>query len=293
MAIAPGKPELPILFVESDLHGQIRMSLPQTFSIGRAISSDLVLADPSMAERHVILSKEDVAVRVEAVDGSVTFADGHSLNPGEAHQITETTCFWAGALEMRIELPGLVLPSKPKTSVSRRLVSRLIASVVLVGAIFGTAAFAVASRPALVTLAPLIAAPAPSEVDAGRVRQSILSELVRRGLGSIEIETLAEGSNRATGSISSRDAPKWHAAKLWADGEFGASVMLIDQVSVSVKAPVLAVQSAWLGDMPHIIEGSGEKLFVGAVLSDGWVIEGIEPGRVLVRRQSQHLAVRF
>lgn len=113
------------------------------------------------------------------------------------------------------------------------------------------------------------------------------------GLGGIALVALANGSVEARGEIMSQQADTWHSVQRWFDADFGSRVMLIDQVSVAAAVPPLAIQAVWPGAHSYVIDGSGQKLFVGAALHDGWTIESIDAVRVLLRRGQQMLAIGF
>ncbi len=87
--------------------------------------------------------------------------------------------------------------------------------------------------------------------------------------------------------------PAWREAQRWFDARFGGSAVLVDLVAASAAAPPLAIQAVWSGPDPYIIDGAGQKLFPGALLRTGWTLDRVEPDRVIIRRGSQTLAVRF
>lgn len=288
--VASTDANVPTLIVASAVHGAIRMALPPQMSIGRAVSSDLVLADPSIAATHMRFVT-GTTVDIEAVESPILFDDGQSLAPGQVRTVDLSCSFQAGTVAMSLEMPRLILVAGPTPS---RNAKGWIVLAVLAVVSAGSAAYAMTNH-----AAPALPAVVASDTlhkagrDTAEVRRAILGGLESRHLPTISLEALADGSHRASGTIAPHEAVAWHDAKLWVDATFGGSVVLIDTVAIAAKAPPLSIQSAWLGDVPYVIEGSGEKLFTGAMLADGWVIDGIEAGRVLLKRQNQRIVVRF
>ena len=188
---------------------------------------------------------------------------------------------------MRLDLVCLPV-SKPRLAWQR-----IAASAVLL-AFAGSAAYAFAGRAPLPGAAVAPIAEVPREAAASLPDLAALqARLDQQHLGSVAVETLPDGSYRAIGKLAPQEAPAWHDTTRWFDEGSAGRVVLIDRVTVAAAVPPLAIQSAWVGAQPYVIDGAGQKLFVGAVVADGWTIEGIEAGRVTVKRQGQRLAVTF
>ena len=77
------------------------------------------------------------------------------------------------------------------------------------------------------------------------------------------------------------------------ENESDLYALLVDQVRVAAEKPPLAVRAAWTGAEPYVIDGAGQKLFLGARLPDGWTVSAITSDAVLLRRGSRLLAVHF
>jgi type III secretion protein D len=59
------------------------------------------------------------------------------------------------------------------------------------------------------------------------------------------------------------------------------------------KAPSsIAVEAVWRGSLPYLLI-SGQKYFVGALLDDGWTVDRIEEGRVLLSRNGRLAALPY
>lgn len=136
----------------------------------------------------------------------------------------------------------------------------------------------------------LVSLPVAVPAAADALRQQLLTA----GLMAIEITTDAT-SITAKGTIDPSALAAWRDIEQWFDRTFGISVVLTSQVeakSVRPSAP-LTLQAIWAGAGSYVIDGHGQKLFEGALASDGWVIERIERSRVVLRRGADTLAVRL
>lgn len=279
------------LVVESPIHGTIFLPLRAgCTSIGSALSADLVLGDPTIAGVHFRLHAGRV-LTLEAVDAPVAFGDTDAQTPGGARALLCTTEFRAGGVLMRVEVTPRTVPAPNPAS---NPVWHRSAVALAVLTIAGSAAFAFAGRAPSPAGAAASAIPAPGlELSAPPTLAALQAKLEERGLGLVRVEVLQDGSYRAIGTVSPGEGPAWRDVTRWFDEAAGGRTVLVDQVAAVSVAPPLAIQSAWVGTRPYVIDGAGQKLFVGAVLANGWTIEGIEAGRVTVRRQAQRLAVRF
>lgn len=54
----------------------------------------------------------------------------------------------------------------------------------------------------------------------------------------------------------------------------------------------IAVEAVWHGTEPYLLIG-GQKYFVGALLADGWAVNRIEEGRVLLSRNGRFAAIPY
>lgn len=277
------------LVVESAVHGRIRIPLaPGTISIGRAISSDLVLGDPSVGGTHLRLHVGST-LSLEAVDQPLILTGTEVIVPGQTSVVAQAIEFRVGEVSMRLDAV-FPLVRKPHLHPAWQ---RIAASAVLL-AFAGSAAYAFAGRAPLPGTAAAPIAEVPREEAASPPDLAALqARLDQQHLGSIAIAALPDGSYRATGRVAPQEVAAWHDTTRWFDEGSAGHAVLIDKVTVAAAVPPLAIQSAWVGAQPYVIDGAGQKLFVGAVVADGWAIEGIEAGRVTVKRQGQHLAVTF
>jgi hypothetical protein len=250
------------------------------------------LADPSIADIHFAVTVKSGAATFEPVGASIRFGDGLILVPGEKRTVRVSSDLEAGDVPLRVEMAERVLPVVTAGASPNRSKRWAVAAMVAI-TVAGSAALAAVGRGEPSTPRLAVTAVRRAEADPATGREGVAAQLVERALVTIRVETTPEGSIRASGTITPADVSKWQGLKRWADSTYGGSMLLVDEVVVAAKPVSLAIQSAWLGNTPYVIDGSGEKLFVGAAVADGWMIEGIESGTVRLKRQSQRVSVKF
>ncbi|WP_316200465.1 MULTISPECIES: FHA domain-containing protein [unclassified Bradyrhizobium] len=136
------------------------------------------------------------------------------------------------------------------------------------------------------------AEPGAPVADLNSAADALRQRLLTAGLTTVEI---VSDSNAITarGNIEPAALGRWRDIERWFDGTFGIAIVLTSQVeakSVKRSAP-LTVQAIWAGNGPYVIDGRGQKLFAGAVISEGWIVDRIEQDRVVLRRGADLLAV--
>ena len=297
----------PILTIESGAQSGARTTIsPGLHSVGADLGSDVVLFDPVLAGTHLTLEREagerePGGIRLRALGGPVSLADGTELAPGEATLCRGSTRFRAGGTSFRLDNPRTAQPRPARRLPARRLTGR----AALVGLGLGAActlAAAVGITLAAAPTAEAVLPPARAEAKAAPVRpaspvagvlEAVRARLASAGFETVSLAALPDGSVAARGQIAPPQEAAWRDVERWFDGAYGGRAVLVDQVRVAAEAPPLAVQAVWPGRNPYVVDGSGEKLFVGAPLPGGWTIEGISAERILLRRGGQTLAVRF
>ena len=131
------------------------------------------------------------------------------------------------------------------------------------------------------------AAPAPDLLGALKAR------LADAGLDAVTAAQGSDGTLMLAGVIPPAREPALRDVQRWFDGASGARTVLVSTVRVAAEKPPLAIQAAWTGADPYVIDGAGQKLFVGAGLPEGWSVLSIASGTVLLERGARRLAVHF
>ena len=289
----------PALVIEDGAQSGARTSIgPGLHSIGSDLSSDVVLFDPAMAGAHFTLEPEPDGVRLRALGGAVSLADGTELAPGETTLCGQGARFRAGATRFCIHDPRA---SPPRRSTSRVALASLgVSAACVLLAVVGIGLAATPAADAILapgqagsSRAEASAAPARSAPAAASVLEAVRARLASAGLETISLAALPDGSVAARGQIAPPQEASWRDAQRWFDGLYGGRAVLVDQVRIAAEAPPLSIQAVWPGPTPYVIDGDGEKLLVGAAVPGGWAIASISAQRVLLRRGAQTLGIRF
>jgi type III secretion protein D len=276
--------------------GAVRSANGQPQIIGSSLDADFVLTDAGVSARHARIGSSRQEFELEAMEGAV-LVNGISLQPGQKIKAQYPSTMEVG--EAKIEIV------RDEASERKAAASLLSAGAAMLIALFALADWYRGARDrgmapaagfdAASTAAPFqrAALPGPEAADAAAValRQHLLSD----GITTISVKPDA-GAVIAAGSITPERQAEWQSAEIWFDERFGQQIMLKSDVAVSpakpVKAPI-TIQSVWLGETPYLIDGEGRKYFVGSTLKDGWVLEKVEEGKVLISKDRQPLVLRY
>ena len=267
-------------------------------TVGGDVGDDIVLFDPALSRAHFSLARELRGVRLRALSGPICLQNGLELFPGDATLCFSTTWFRAGNSCFRLDVPDTPSASPPRPGrAPPRAALTGVASLVLCAALIGAAALLGATPVAEAGRAPAgtatTASPSHPAFSTEHALAAMRMRLAATGIEAVQLTAGLDGSIEARGQLSASQRPMWQDVGRWFDAAYGGLTVLVDQVHVASETPPLAVRAVWPGPSPYVVDGSGEKLFVGAALSGGWVIESITADRVLVRRGAQAYAVRF
>ena len=129
--------------------------------------------------------------------------------------------------------------------------------------------------------------------DSAALLKDLRQQLASAGLDGVSLDIQSDGAVRAVGRIVPTKEEAWRAAVRWFDTAAAGRAVLVDRVDVAAAAASLQVQAVYTGLPSYIIDGEGQKLFVGAHLPDGSVIQKIENQSVVIKHGDQLVAVRF
>ncbi len=290
----------PELMVEQGPHQGARIALPAgCYSVGSALSNDVVLLDPRLASHHFTVDVGPDSVFLTANSGPIHVRGRRrALRPGAAAtRCTRTIHFKAGDTSFLLSLPTLPLscsPGRRRVTLSATGAAAFAAFVLLFT--FASATDGAVVQPFLsksVVAEAMLAVPAQPLPTARDVVAETQAHLKMAQLDTVTMTKGPDGALILSGTISPAQEATLRNMQHWFDGAFGARMLLLDQVRVAAEKPPLAVQAAWTGTEPYIIDGSGQKLFLGARLADGWTVLAITPDTVLLQRGARSLAVHF
>ncbi|XIA67438.1 hypothetical protein ACFIOY_18365 [Bradyrhizobium sp. TZ2] len=134
---------------------------------------------------------------------------------------------------------------------------------------------------------------APDALTTEAAAERLQEEVDRAGLLNIKVGSGA-GVVTVDGTITPASLAKWKEVQQRFDHHSKGVYALVNAVAVKEeKTPSsIAVQAVWRGSDPHLVI-AGEKYFLGALLNNGWLIDRIEEGRVLLSRNGRLAALPY
>ena len=295
------------LVVEEGAHRAARVSLePGRVQVGPGAECDIIITDMEPAGSFV-LEVSDNTIKIGSCKQALSVEKAGDLRPGQSLLCGNGTRFSSGGISFRVEAP------EAKRAFARIGSVRLVSAVVGAAAcIVGTAALVAHMGPRSGPRSPMAAVvrsptadlqstgsvgARPSSISlsdrSARLLQEFRKHLVSKGLDSVVLKANPEGAIEASGQIPVQQGDIWREASRRFDALDGGPLVLVDRVTLVTEAAPLTVRAVWPGELAYVVDGSGEKLFVGSVLPTGWTISGIDAKRVQMRRGDQVLAVRF
>lgn len=264
---------------------------PGVHRVGGDLTNDVVVIDPELTDSPFSV-EHGKATRLHATSTDLRLQNGSVLRAGRSITVRSPLNFSAGSTRFHLD---------PNKGEARRTFSRgSQVTTFVAAALLGAALLVITASPAetspssVATIASdRVVAKAP-EFSVAEVAKSLSSRLHVSGLAGLRSELDTDGTVTVAGSLLPGQQPAWSSVKQWFDSTYGMKIALIDRVSLNkVAAPlsVAAVRSD--GASPFVIDQSGQKLFVGSSLPGGWTVDAIEQTRVLVKRNSEMLAVSF
>ena len=301
---------LPSLIVEGGVHRFADALLPfGEISVGSDEANTLVVSDLSMTTAFRLRwDGHSVIFTTVGADASV---NGRSLRRGGRRRFNRSSSFTSGGIAFRVEWPAVPPTSAPaRGGAQRGLAAGVICAVALATAVTllparssplpthfvdlsrdGTEPVSSDTRPNTVkSVLPPLAKPT---FDRRSLLGDMRQQLTSAGLDGISVDLQPDGGIAASGRIVPARREAWRSAARWFDTVAKGRAVLIDRVEVSAASASFQIQAVYTGQTSYVIDGDGQKLFVGTSLPDGAVIQKIESQRVLVKRGGQIVAVHF
>ena len=281
-----------MLTVLTGLNSGARVKLPSgRVSIGGADSDDILLDGFSGTALDVTLGKD--AVRI------ASHLDGVSIENGPIHAAGESARAALPCVVQLDDATSLHICRLAETPKRRSLATALLFFLCLVGALviagaqieFRTPVPANArtqapESPAAPALPPVQKAEvrAPACTDCQSEAAAYLeAELASAGLYGLSVEH-ADGALRLTGSHAPAEARLWRDIRRSYDRTWSRRVPLIPAITETISDPPIHIASVWLAEPREIVADDGLSYRIGETVTDGWVVEAIEPGHVLLAR---------
>ena len=266
---------------------------------GQDPEADIVLTDPSIAARQFMLDLRAEGAILEVLSGMVSVGD-IPVGPDDPVVLPLPADLAVGAVRLRVEAPSPLAEaaSAPVTAGARPARSpavALAAGLFLVGLSlsvyaltggFGTAAGAAGLDPAR----------AGGARPGGTVEAAhfVTDRLSAAGLDAALVVHAEAGAVGVAGVVPPDKQAAWDAIQRDFDQNYGGRILLHANLTAAASArPALVPQAVWTGDNPYVVTATGERATEGTVFQDGWTLDRITPGRLILHRAGQAVALTF
>ncbi|MFB4392319.1 MULTISPECIES: FHA domain-containing protein [unclassified Pseudomonas] len=285
----------PVLSITQGLHQGGRIVLEGTrHTLGSSADDDFILTDPGIAPGHLALCLDDDKVAVEALAGEVEVED----RLGRSTRVPLGSGY-RGRLPLRIRLGEARLcldpPAPRRTASSQRPAGFARPNLLLALGLMFICAFAFAFRgeseiSQVNSVSPVPRA--PQQATLSDARSWFEQQLRVNGFNGVNVSE-AGGQLVASGRHEAAQKSRWVELRQAFDQRFGQQVMLHSQVSVhaDVAKPRVYFQAVWFGEHPYVVGDGGKRLYPGAELSDGWLLERIDSDQVVLARGEERFTL--
>ncbi|MGV7213421.1 SctD/MshK family protein [Bradyrhizobium sp. UFLA05-112] len=267
--------------------------------IGSGLDADLVFIEQGLEPHHVRVTPHRNSIEIEAFATEVGIEGRETISPNERVLVPLPTVMHLGEMSIRWSIEG----TKQTASTGRWLATIALASVLISSVAVGAVSTSFSQSDEVVGLSadvgrgnevatkPTPKAPYALMTDAAA--EELQQEVERAGLFDIKVGSGA-GVVTADGTVTPASLPKWQELQQRFDDHGNGAYVLINTVAVKQeKAPSsIAVEAVWRGSDPYLVI-AGQKYFVGALLNNGWTVNGIEEGRVLLSRNGRLVALPY
>jgi len=261
--------------------------------IGSSLDADLIFVEQGLEPHHLRVTPHSNSIEIEALASDVRVEGHETILPNEPIAVPLPAVLHAGAMSIRWSVEG----QQNSGSINRWRVSLAGFALVLISfAAVGTVSIgfvqtdtAVVPNPSApaTDVAPKLALSAPDALATDAAAERLQVEVDRAGLLGIKVGSGA-GVVMADGTVTPASLATWQEVQQRFDHNSNGAYTLVNAVTTKDEKtpPAIGVQAVWRGSDPYIVI-AGQKYFVGALLSNGWTVNGIEDGRVLLSRNGR------
>ncbi|GGI27778.1 MULTISPECIES: SctD/MshK family protein [Bradyrhizobium] len=268
--------------------------------IGSDLDADLVFIEQGLERHHFRITPHHNSIEIEPLAPQVRIEGQRALLPNERVAVSLPAVIHAGEMSIRCSIED----SKQAGSISRWLGSTAVLASVLISSVavgavstsFVETDSAVDVNADLhrnVDVAPKLAPNAPDAPTAEAAATRLQEEVDRAGLFDIKVRS-EPGVVAADGTVTRASLPKWREVQEWFDRDRKDAYVLVNAVAIrEEKTPSsISVEAVWRGSEPYLVI-AGQKYFVGALLNNGWTVNGIEERRLLLSRNGRLVALPY
>ncbi|WP_407175525.1 hypothetical protein [Bradyrhizobium sp. STM 3562] len=293
------EPNCPHFEVLSGCYAGLRSKVAVGSSlIGSSLDADLIFVEQGLEPHHLRVTPHSNSIEIEALAGDVRVEGHETILPNEPIVVPLPAVLHAGAMSIRWSIEGHQTAGSIDRRVSLAALALVLISFAAVGTVsssFVHADTSVASSPSLpiADVAPKLALSAPDAQATDAAAERLQEEVDRAGLVGIKVGSGA-GVVTADGTVTPASLATWRDLQQRFDRNSNGAYTLVNAVAIKDEKtpPAIGVQAVWRGSDPYIVI-AGQKYFVGALLSNGWTVCGIEDGRVLLSRNGQHATLLY
>ncbi|MEY9472968.1 type III secretion protein D [Bradyrhizobium yuanmingense] len=268
--------------------------------VGSGLDADMIFVEQGLEPHHLRIIAQRDSIEVEALAANISIDGLASITSGESVRVPLPAVIHAGAMSIRWSTEDV----QPLASSKRSRSSIIALSLVLLSSVvIGTVSIILSpgdravvpstqsSRAVEIATKPTVDHFDPRAAD--EMALSLRQEIERAGLLDVKIGR-GPGVVTAEGTIAPNLVAKWKEIQQWFDRQTNGTTTLVNAVTVKEeKMPSsIAVQGVWRGSEPYLLI-AGQKYFVGALLSNGWTVDRIEDGRVLLSRNGRSAALPY
>ncbi|MCP3441004.1 hypothetical protein [Bradyrhizobium sp. CCGUVB14] len=267
--------------------------------IGSGLDADMVFVEQGLEPHHLRFTLVGNSIEIEALAAVGAPEGEEDIAAGGRVVLSLPAVVGAGAMSIRWSIQNTV--EARSISLSRASILALaIALLAFLGLGALSTIFFKASGSAPSTIAspagklvPKLGLNRPDDRRAEAAAEVLKQEVDKAGLLDIRVGS-GPGFVSAEGIVTPAAVTKWQELQQWFDGRTNGAVALVNGVVVKEdKQPSsIAVEAVWRGTQPYLLIG-GQKYFVGALLADGWAVNRIEEGRVLLSRNGRFAAIPY
>lgn len=280
------RPVFPKLDVLTGPHAGVTVDLESPVCrIGTDVHCDIVLSDPRIQPVHLTLQLDERYLDIEASGGDVMIG-ARLLSHGHGCRCRLPVELSIGETSLRLAHPAGATRS---WRADRYLQAGLLLGLSLTVA--GLWWWPASPGPAPLAATTEAATPASAAAGIGDTmarRGQLREQLDNAGLQALSI-TPHENALSVSGSVDDAQRVRWIDVQHWYDRTWGNQPLLRNEVALvpAPRAPRVHFQAVWLGPQPYVINERGRRLYPGAALDDGWVLQRIENDRVILIRDGK------
>ncbi|MFH0301645.1 hypothetical protein AAFX91_31425 [Bradyrhizobium sp. 31Argb] len=269
-----------------------------TSLIGSGLDADIVFVEQGLEPNHFRLTPLHGSIEIEALAAGVSIEGNGDIAVGKRVVISLPAVIHAGTMSIRCTQDSargsIGLSRLSIIAVSLVLLSSVGIATLAISFLFDGSAGAVSpDAPPGAPLPAKLTLNGPNDRPLDAAAELLQEEVNKAGLLNIKIAP-GPGVVSAEGTVTPALVTRWQEVQRWFDQHTNGSLTLVNGVIVKEDKPPssIAVQAVWRGAHPYLLIG-GQKYFVGALLNDGWTVDRIEAGRVLLSRNGRLAALPY